>query len=136
AKRKQLNLPTWTGGIASFNAEHLLKHVPYAQLVSYNVKTITFAEAAERLPGGYVDVVVIDVEGHERTIIEAIDLERHRVKFFIYEHKHLSKSDRSALESKLRRHGFSLKQFGTDTVACRSLTPSEEERPPMTQVVR
>ena len=75
------------------------------------MKTIAFAEAANRLPGGYVDVVVLDVEGHERTIIEDIDLERHRVKFIVYEHKHLSASDCAAVESKLRRYGFSLKQI-------------------------
>ena len=132
-ERKRSGLPDWAGEVASFDAEHLRKHFPHARLVSYRVKTMTFAEAADRLPGGHVDVVVIDVEGHERTIIESIDLERHRVRFIIYEHKHLSASDRSAVESRLRRHGFSLKEFGRDTIACRSLEPADRKHPPTTE---
>ena len=130
AERKQLGLSNWVGEVASFSAEHLRKHFPHARLVSYGVKTMTFAEVANRLSGGHVDVVVIDVEGHERTIIENIDLERHRVKFIVYEHKHLSESDRSVVEGKLRRHGFSLKGFGRDTIAFRCLEPRRPERLP------
>jgi FkbM family methyltransferase len=121
AEQRRLGLSGWAGELASFSREHLLKHFPHPSIASRTVKTIAFAEAANRLPGGHVDVVVLDVEGHERTIIEDIDLERHRVKFIVYEHKHLSASDCAAVESKLRRYGFSLKQFGRDTIACRFL---------------
>jgi FkbM family methyltransferase len=123
SSRQQQSLPSWTGGIASFDAAHLLKHLPGVELVSYPVRTITFAEAAAHVPDGYVDVVVIDAEGHERTIFDAIDLDRHRVRFCIYEHKHLSESDRLALKRKLSGHGFTVKQFGTDTIASRPLAP-------------
>lgn len=137
AERKQLGLSDWGEEVASFNAEHLRKHFPHARLVSCSVKTMTFAEVADRLSGGHVDVVVMDVEGHERTIIENIDLERHRVKFIVYEHKHLSESDRSAVENKLRGHGFFLKGFGRDTIAFRFLEPVDQERPPAAdEVVR
>jgi len=129
AERKQSGLPHWSSEVASFNAEHLRKHFPHAKLVSCSVKTMTFAEVADRLPGGHVDVVVIDVEGHERTIIESIDLKRHRVKIIVYEHKHLSESDRLVVESKLRGHGFSLKGFGRDTIAFRPLQPVDQLRP-------
>jgi FkbM family methyltransferase len=120
AKRALAGLPVWVGGIASFDAEHLHRHLPHAELVSYRVKTATFDEVADRLPGGHVDVVIIDVEGHERPILESIDLDRHQVKFIMYEHKHLSESDRSAVESRLQAFGFSVKRFGWDTVAYRS----------------
>jgi FkbM family methyltransferase len=120
-EQKRLGLSDWSGEVASFNAEHLRYHFPHARLASYRVKTMTFAEAAELLPGGRVDVVIIDTEGHEPTIIESIDLERHAVKFIIYEHKHLSRSGCSAVENKLRKHGFALKAFGSDTIAYRSV---------------
>jgi FkbM family methyltransferase len=118
-ERKRLSLPDWAAEVASFDAEHLRKHFPQATLLTSFVRTIAFAEAADRLPGGFVDLIVIDVEGHERAIIDSIDLERHRVKFLIYEHKHLSEVDRFVVESGLRRHGFSIKSFGRDTIAWR-----------------
>jgi FkbM family methyltransferase len=127
-ERKKLGLSEWASEIASFSAAHLTKHFPHATLTARNVETVTFADVASRLPKAHVDVVVIDVEGHEHAIIENIDLERHRVKFIIYEHKHLPDSDRSLIECKLRKHGFTLKAFGRDTIACRSL-PAVQERP-------
>jgi FkbM family methyltransferase len=136
-ERKRLALPDWAGEIASFDAQHLYKAFPLAKSFRLNVKTMTFAEVADRLPGGHVDVVVVDVEGHERRVIETIDLERHRVRFIVYEHKHLSETDRSAVESKLRRHGFALKGFGRDTIAFRSVEPASRRRPPAAdEVVR
>ena len=126
AERSRLGLPEWSGELASFNVEHLRRHFPFARTTGYSVRSTTFAEVADRLPEGRVDVVVIDVEGHERTIIENIDLERHGVKFIVYEHKHLSESDCSAVESKLRRHGFALKAFGRDTIAYRSEGPVDQ----------
>jgi FkbM family methyltransferase len=135
-ERKRLGLSDWAGEVASLDADHLRKHFPHARLASCSVKTMTFAEAADRLPGGRVDVVVIDVEGHERTIIENIDLERHRVRFMIYEHKHLSARDRPAVENRLRRQRFSLKNFGRDTIAWRSLEPVDGKHPTTTEEAR
>lgn len=130
-EQKLLGLPDWTSQVASFNADHLAKHFPHARVVSYHVKAMTFEEAANLLPAGHVDVVVIDIEGHERAIIDTIDLERHRVKFIIYEHRHLSERDRSAVESRLRSYGFSVKGFGFDMIASRSLGTSDQERSPV-----
>jgi hypothetical protein len=48
------------------------------------------------------------------------------VKFVMFEHKHLSEGDRSAVEGKLEDHGFSLKRFGRDTVAWRALAPAAD----------
>ena len=126
AERKRLGLPDWVGRVASFNAEHLHKHLaehqlPHASPIGCSVRTMTFDEAADRLPRGHVDVVIVDVEGHERAIIESIDVDRHRVRFIMYEHVHLSEHDRLSVESKLREHGFSLKEFSGDTIAYRCL---------------
>jgi FkbM family methyltransferase len=121
AEREALGLPDWAREIASFDPEHLSKHFPQARLARESVRATTFEKAASLLPQGNVDVVVIDTEGHERVIVEAIDLDRHHVKFLMFEHKHLSEIDRSAVEGRLTHHGFSLKRFGRDTVAWRVL---------------
>ena len=129
-ERERLGLADWAGEVASFSAEHLLKHFPQARPVSCVVRTMTFAEAAELLPAGRVDVVVIDAEGQERPIIETIDLDRHRVRFLVYEHKHLSETDRSAVDTRLQTHAFRLKAFGRDTIAFRSLQQVDRGRLP------
>jgi FkbM family methyltransferase len=121
AEKQALGLPDWAREIPSFHREHLSKHFPHAKLASQSVRTTTFEEAANLLPEGAVDVVVIDTEGHERTIVDAIDLDLHHVQFVMFEHKHLSEIDRSAIERKLQTYRFSLKSFGRDTIAWRAL---------------
>ena len=116
-----MGLPDWAGQLPSFSFKHLAKHFPQARLATHSVRAATFEEAAKLLPAGQVDFVVIDTEGHERAIIETIDLNRHRVKFILYEHRHLPEPDRAAIVGRLRKKGFSLKAFAWDLVAWRSL---------------
>jgi FkbM family methyltransferase len=123
-EKAALGLPDWAREIPSFDPDHLSKHFPQAKLASQSVRTTTFEEAANLLPAGAVDVVVIDTEGHERVIVDTIDLDVHHVKFVMFEHKHLSEADRCAVEGKLQDHGFSLRRFGRDTVASRTQTPT------------
>jgi FkbM family methyltransferase len=117
---EQLSLPAWAAEIASFDADHLRKHFPSARIDEQNVTVMTFEQAASRLPDGRVDLVVLDVEGHESAIIPAIDLDRYRVRFLIYEHMHMSAADGERLGNVLRQLGFKLKPFGRDTIAWRS----------------
>jgi FkbM family methyltransferase len=123
AEKESLGLPDWSREIPSFDPEHLTKHFPQTKLklASHSVRTTTFEEAARLLPDEAVDVIVVDTEGHERAILDAIDFHRHRVQFVMFEHKHLSESDRWAVERKLQEHTFSLKRFDRDTVAWRAL---------------
>jgi FkbM family methyltransferase len=123
-EKEALGLPDWAREIPSFDPGHLSKHFPQAKLTRESVRVTTFEEAANLLPEGNVDVVVIDTEGHERVIVEAIGLDRHQVKFVMFEHKHLSETDRAAVEGRLQHHGFSLKRFGRDTVAWRAPAPT------------
>jgi len=126
AEKEALGLPDSAREIPSFDPKHLNKHFPQAKLARRCVRTMTFEEAASLLPAGAVDVVVIDTEGHERTIVDTIDLDLHHVKFVMFEHKHLSGNDRRAVEGKLQERGFLLKRFGRDTVAWRTLAPPRD----------
>jgi hypothetical protein len=112
-------LPDWGAEIASFDSDHLRRHFPQARIETLSVETRTFAQAATLLPGGRVDLVALDVEGHERAILESIDYDRHGVKFLIFEHKHIRTDDMRAVRERLEGAGFELKSLGRDTVAWR-----------------
>lgn len=116
---QRLRLPDWAREIASFDPYHVQRHFPQARISSNCVTTMTFAEATRSLPGERVDLVVIDVEGHETEILRSIDFDRHRVRFLIYEHKHLSADERQRLGDLLRGYAFRMKSFGRDTIAWR-----------------
>jgi FkbM family methyltransferase len=118
-ERERLRLPEWCAEITSFDPEHLRRHFPCAMAVSQRVKVITFADAAAMLPGGRVDLVVLDVEGHERAILETIDWDAHQVTFVMFEHKHMSSQDWRAADMILTQRGFTLKQFGRDAIGFR-----------------
>lgn len=117
----RLSLPAWGGEVASFDPEHLRRHFPHARLAEHEVPTVTFAEAAALLPEGRVDLLAIDVEGHERAILETVDFERHCLRFIIYEHKHMAAADLEVVEARLAGAGFATKRFGRDTIAWRKL---------------
>jgi FkbM family methyltransferase len=113
----QHNLPDWAREIASFDPDHIRRHFPQVEIEVMDVKIMTFREVADAASIDRVDLIVIDVEGHERPILESIDFERFGVSFIIYEHKHLPPRDQSKLSDFLSGRGFLLKIFGRDTIA-------------------
>lgn len=118
---RNVGLPDWAYELASLDVEHIRKHFPESPVVERFVRTMVFPEVAESLPGGIVDLLVIDAEGHEQVILETVDFDRHRIRFLVYEHKHLAPEGRAALAERLRGLDFTLKPFGRDTIAWRSL---------------
>jgi FkbM family methyltransferase len=113
------DLPGWSREIASFDPDHLKNHFPQVEAQVETVETMTFEEAAALASMGRVDLIVMDVEGHEQAILETIDIERFGVRFIVYEHKHLSIAGRRFLGTLLSDHGFVSKEFGRDTIAWR-----------------
>ena len=112
-------LPEWSREVASSDPSHIQKHFPGVQLISENVRAYRFDELADLLPESRVDVVVMDVEGAEKRLIESIDFERHSIRFLIFEHKHMGNNDFYSVSEFLRKRKMELKQFGRDTVAWR-----------------
>jgi FkbM family methyltransferase len=112
-------LPEWSHEVASTDASHIRRHFPGVQLISESVRAYSFDELANLLPASRVDMVVMDVEGAEKRIIDSIDFETHPITFLIFEHKHMSNSDFHSVSDLLRRLKFDLKSFGRDTIAWR-----------------
>jgi len=119
AEIARLDLPAWVEELASADAAHIAKHAPGAAIVETRTPAITFDDAAARAGLETVDCVIMDVEGHERKIIESIDFERRAVRCLVFEHKHLSPADARAVAAILESHSFTLKRFGRDTFASR-----------------
>jgi FkbM family methyltransferase len=115
----RLRLPDWSREIASAREGHIEKHFDAVRVVKRLVPAMRFGDVAH-LHGFYrVDLIVIDVEGYERQIIDDIDLDGLGVRTLIYEHKHMDATDRSAVAERLKSFGFSLRDYGRDTVAHR-----------------
>lgn len=114
----RLALPDWAGEVASFDRDHVQKHFPEARVEEVATDIITFADAAERL--SHVDLVVMDVEGFERPILNAIEWDRFGVQACLFEHKHMPPAELAEIDGLLARHGFAWKRYGRDTLAYRS----------------
>jgi FkbM family methyltransferase len=121
---RRLNVSDWGSQIASFDPSHLSNHLPTARIAVQYAPVMTFAAAAKMLRDERVDLVVLDTEGHESTIIPTIDFDRHRVRFVIYEHNHLNSHDHERIGGILRYHGFNSKVLGRDTIAWRLTVPA------------
>lgn len=115
----RLHLPAWSREIASCNASHIRKHFPSALLSSHSVPTMRICDIAQACGFEHVDLLVMDVEGHERRIIDDIEFGSLGVRAMIFEHKHLTEEDEKAVLDRLRGFGFMIKRYGRDTVAYR-----------------
>lgn len=116
----RLGLDAWAGEVASFDRDHVQKYFPAEVVKSLEVQVATVAEVAKQAGLSRIDLVVMDVEGHERTILESIDWQGLGIRACVFEHKHMSAHVIGDLEQLFERNGFVCKRFGRDTVAMRT----------------
>ena len=115
-------LPDWYDGIGSFSREAILSHAPLMpdieeRIVCEPVRTLTFDSLCARHGIDAVDLLAIDTEGHDWTILSGIDFARWRPRAILYEHYHLSREDRAACLAHLRAQGYETLEEGFDTSA-------------------
>ena len=113
-------LPRWYDGIGSFRQEHVLKHVTHIpdvadRLVCTEVPTVTFESLCERSRVDAIDLVQIDAEGYDFEVVKSIDFSRHRPRLLVYEHYHLSPSERANCQVHLEAQGYDTLESGMDT---------------------
>lgn len=101
----------WYDALGSFDREVLLSHrhlIPDIdeRIVTTPVRCYTFDGLCRRHGLQKVDVVQVDAEGYDDTIVKLIDLERYEPKLLMYEVLHLSEDRRRALELHLRSSGY------------------------------
>jgi len=71
----------------------------------------------ERYAVTKIDLIMMDTEGYDYEIIKQIDFSRIRPKVIIYEHKHLSRSDRLTCEKLLKDLDYRLSKHFSNTLA-------------------
>lgn len=113
--------PWWRGQIASFDRDHLMKHIQdnhrlAARVVSQDVETLTLSDVFARAPRP-VDVLQIDAEGYDGEIVASLDLEGPLPTVIRFEHRHLSVRDHQLAIGHLRAAGYRFAVNEDDTVA-------------------
>jgi FkbM family methyltransferase len=109
-------------GMVSFKKEHFLRYINPENIdrdlesivvPQRSIRSIVVEDCNQIIP----DLVVIDVEGLERTIIENYPFDLGKPKSFIYESVHLSLHDQEVVHQKLTQNGYSIKTCSCDSIA-------------------
>lgn len=117
---ERARLPGWYDGIGSFSREGVLAHADLVpdieqRLVTTEVQALTFESLCEKHGIDEVDLVLVDAEGYDAAIVEAIDFASRRPRLLIYEHYHLAPADRAACRTRLEALGYGLLEEHFDT---------------------
>ncbi len=105
------HLPDWCGGIGTFYPQVLLKHrwvIPGIKdyVLREQVKCLSLNSLLEKHEVQKIELLLIDTEGYDYEIIKQVDFERLPPAIVCYEHKHLSRAQRSACERSLNANGY------------------------------
>ena len=123
---KETGGPEWLKGIASFSVEHVLRHgVARESVRRLSVNVRKGSDILEQYFTGDIDLLVVDVEGAEREVLESFDLQHRRPACIIFECEHLGLEDEVALNELLRKSGYKVWWIRPDAVAIQS--PSDLE---------
>ena len=86
----------WASGIGSFSKEHILNHkskrfqIEESDIESINIISQTFDRLCKKYNVNTIDNLLIDVEGHEMSILKSIDFNKILIKEIKFEFKHLT----------------------------------------------
>lgn len=116
------DLPDWYDCLGSFNRDHILKHLggvlePY--IVEAELPTTTLQALFEIHGIKSVDLLHIDTEGSDYMILSQFDFEEYRPEVVLYEYKHLSIDDQNSARALLKKFGYRLYDYKSDTLAIR-----------------
>ncbi len=97
AKKHIPELPDWYDQLGSFNKLHILKHfklLPDEFIVEVKIPTLSLQNLLVKYSIEKIDLLHIDTEGHDWSILSQLDLDRYRPSIILFEWKHLSSEER------------------------------------------
>ncbi len=108
--------------LGSFRKEVVLKHrylIPHFDkyFMSEEIRCVSFTTLIDTHGVQKIDVLHIDTEGYDYEIIKTIPFERIRPHMILYEHSHLSATDKRACQVLLKEKGYRLRRMYKDTLA-------------------
>jgi len=124
-------LPTWAGGMASFDRAHLLKHdylLPgiAAKIRELTVECATFEDVLDRMPCKRLDILQIDAEGADGYLLSLFPFERVRPAIIQWEIKNMTRAQQEAALDLLCGHGYLVARSGGEDML--AVLPSSEAR--------
>ena len=84
----------WASGIGSFNKQHILNHkskrfiITNSDIEEVDIQYLTFSDLINKYSILSIDLLQIDVEGAEFTILNSINFKKIMIKKIIFEFKH------------------------------------------------
>ena len=120
------SVPTWAGGMASFQRENIVKNsylIPglEAMIGEITVNCITFTDVIQHLPPGRLDLLQIDAEGADGHILSLFPFDRIVPAIIHWESKNLTKLQQEDVLDVLSEHGYRFARSGEeDMLAVRS----------------
>jgi FkbM family methyltransferase len=118
------SLPHWADQLGSFNRDVITRHreqIPDIEnyIIEESVACISWETLIRTHSISQIDLILIDTEGYDLTILRQIDFRRFSPRLVIYEQKHLTANDKTAARELLYSHGYVLHSVGGDDVAIR-----------------
>jgi FkbM family methyltransferase len=107
---------------SSFRKEILLAQTEWVpdvadRIVEQQVKCISLDTLLGEAGGRDVDLMLMDTEGYDFTILKMINFSRLRPSIICYEHVHMSKAQQEEVANLLFRQGYRLTRDNLDTIA-------------------
>jgi FkbM family methyltransferase len=125
AREDYPHLPAWYDQLGSFDRNHILKCLgstieesmidPY--IASENVPCDTLQNILAAHDVVRVDLFHIDTEGSDYRVLRQFDFDRFRPRIVLYEHKHLTKTERKNASNLLKGSGYRIRCGQCDTLA-------------------